>query len=120
MAEWYKTGCKNRLSQAIPLEATEGSTSHGFLDLNGSLKCLKSSELVVVAAGGTGTKPGMELEHFWTLVLLFRQEYLPPGTATNAREYFVVCLFVCQVQRDPIESLKNTSKYKEVGGKHHP
>lgn len=32
-----------------------------------------------------------------------------PGTLGNAREYFMICLFVCQFQRNlDVESLKNT------------
>ena len=44
-----------------------------------------------------------------------------PGTAVNAREYLMVCLFVCQFQRNlDVDSLKSTKKCKEVGGKNHP
>lgn len=47
-----------------------------------------------------------------------------PGTAGNARECFMVCLFVGQFQRNlDVESLKNTLECKEVvGGKitHNP
>lgn len=61
-------------------------------------------------AGGTGTKPGMETEQVWILGQpAFARNIAPVGRVVEAREYFMVCLFVCQFQGNlDGESLKNT------------
>lgn len=78
----------------------------------------------MAAAGGTGTKPGMQTERVWILGPLASAKNISlPGRVEKARECFMVCLFACQCQGSlDGESLKNAWKYKEVGGEiaHNP